>query len=72
MSNQLADLLEKYVELLRAFAPSLQSLGLIWEPSDPGSAEGHKDFNAAAPRLGLPSYPYRFQRQEMLSAWLRR
>ena len=53
VSNQLGDILEKYVELLRAFAPSLQRLGLIWEPSNPGSAEGHKDFNAAAPRLGL-------------------
>jgi putative tryptophan/tyrosine transport system substrate-binding protein len=52
-SNQLGDILEKYVELLRAFAPSLQRLGLIWEPSNPGSAGGHNDFNAAAPRLGL-------------------
>ena len=26
---------------------------MIWEPSNPGSAEGHKDLNAAAPRLGL-------------------
>jgi putative ABC transport system substrate-binding protein len=53
VSNQLGDILEKYVELLRAFAPSLQRLGLIWEPSNPGSAGGYKDFDAAAPRLGL-------------------
>jgi putative tryptophan/tyrosine transport system substrate-binding protein len=53
VSNQLGDLTEKQVELLRTFAPSLQRLGMIWEPSNPGSAEGHKDLNAAAPRLGL-------------------
>jgi len=53
VSNQLGDILGKNVELLRAFAPSLQRLGLIWEPSNPGSAAGHEEFNAAAPRLGL-------------------
>jgi len=53
VTNQLHDLVEKSIELLRAFAPSLQRLGLIWDPSNSSSAEGHKDTNAAAPRLGL-------------------
>jgi len=53
VANQLGDLQEKSVELLRAFAPSLERIGLIWDPPNPSSAEGHKDLNAAAPRLGL-------------------
>ena len=49
VSNQLGDLVEKHVELLRAFVPSLERVGLIWQPSNPGSAQGQKDLDAAAP-----------------------
>jgi putative tryptophan/tyrosine transport system substrate-binding protein len=54
VSNQLGDLAaEKFVELLRAFAPHLERVGLIWQPANSGSAQGRKDLDAAAPRLGL-------------------
>jgi putative tryptophan/tyrosine transport system substrate-binding protein len=54
VSNQLGDLaVEKFVELLRAFAPHLERVGLIWQPANSGSAQGQKDLVAAAPRLGL-------------------
>ena len=53
VSNQLGDIVEKWVELLRASVPDLHRLGLIWEPANPGSLQGHKDLEAVAPRLGL-------------------
>ena len=53
VSNQLGDLAEKFVELLLAFAPNLERVGLIWQPANSGSAQGQKDLDAAAPRLGL-------------------
>ena len=53
MSNQLTDVWGKTVELLRAFVPNLERVGLIWEPANSGSAQGQKDLDAAAPRLGL-------------------
>src|SRR5215204_1733237 len=53
VANQLGDLQEKSVELLRAFAPSLERIGLIWDPPNSSSAERHKAVNAAALRLGL-------------------
>src|SRR5918993_4563783 len=35
VSNQLGDLaVEKFVELLRAFAPHLERVGLIWQPAN--------------------------------------
>ena len=45
--------MEKFVELLRAFVPNLERVGLIWQPANSGSAQGQKDLDAAAPRLGL-------------------
>src|SRR5215207_11522164 len=53
VSNQLGDLVEKTVDLLRAFVPNLERVGLIWQPANSGSAQGRKDLDAAAPRLGL-------------------
>jgi putative tryptophan/tyrosine transport system substrate-binding protein len=54
VSSQLGDLAaEKFVELLRSFAPNLERVGLIWQPANSGSAQGQKDLDAAAPRLGL-------------------
>ena len=54
VSNQLGDLAaEKFVELLRAFVPNLERVGLIWQSANSGSAQGQKDLDAAAPRLGL-------------------
>ena len=48
VSNQLGDLaVEKFVELLRAFAPHLERVGLIWQPANSGSAQGRKDLDAA-------------------------
>jgi len=34
-------------------APNLERVGLIWQPANSGSAQGQKDLDAAAPRLGL-------------------
>jgi putative tryptophan/tyrosine transport system substrate-binding protein len=53
VSNQLGDVAEKFIELLRAFVPNLERVGLIWQPANSGSAQGQKDLDAAAPRLGL-------------------
>ena len=54
VSNQLGDLAaEKFVELLRTFVPNLERVGLIWQAANSGSAQGQKDLDAAAPRLGL-------------------
>ena len=53
VSNQLGDLVEKTVDLLRAFVPNLERVGLIWQPANSGSAQSQKDLDAAAPRLGL-------------------
>jgi putative ABC transport system substrate-binding protein len=53
VSNQLGDAAEKFVELLRVFVPNLERVGLIWQPANSGSAQGQKDLDAAAPRLGL-------------------
>src|SRR5829696_2298909 len=53
VSNQLVDLVEKTVDLLRAFVPNLERVGLIWQPANSGSAQSQKDLDAAAPRLGL-------------------
>ena len=53
VSNQLSDVLGKNIDLLRAFVPNLERLGLVWQPGSSGSAESKKDLEAAAPRLGL-------------------
>jgi putative ABC transport system substrate-binding protein len=53
VSNQLTDVWGKTVELLRAYVPNLERVGLVWEPANSGSAQGQKDLDAAAPRLGL-------------------
>ena len=53
MSNQAGDLAEKLIELLRAFVPNLERVGLIWQPANSGSAEGQKELDAAAPRFGI-------------------
>src|SRR5215207_11346923 len=50
VSNQLTDVWGKTVELLRAYVPNLERVGLIWEPANSGSAQGQKDLDAAAPR----------------------
>jgi putative ABC transport system substrate-binding protein len=44
---------EKHVDLLRAFVPNLERVGSIWQPSNPGGARWQKDLDAAAPPLGL-------------------
>jgi putative ABC transport system substrate-binding protein len=46
-------LVEKHVELLRAFVPNLERVGSIWDSSNPGSALWQKDLDAATPALGL-------------------
>jgi putative tryptophan/tyrosine transport system substrate-binding protein len=46
-------LVGKHVDLLRAFVPGLERVGLIWQPTNPGTAPWQKDLDAAAPRLGL-------------------
>jgi ABC-type uncharacterized transport system substrate-binding protein len=54
VSSQLGDVAaEKFVELLRTFVPNLERVGLIWQAANSGSAQGQKDLDAAAPRLGL-------------------
>jgi ABC-type uncharacterized transport system substrate-binding protein len=57
VSNQLGDLaVEKFVELLRAFAPHLERVGLIWQPANSGSAQGQKISSLPLPDLDYPSY----------------
>ena len=45
--------MEKFIDLLRAFVPNLERVGLVWQPGNSGSAQGKKDLDAAAPPLGL-------------------
>src|SRR5829696_1149637 len=45
-------LVEKHVELLRAFVPNLERVGSIWQSWNPGGAQWQKDLDAAAPPLG--------------------
>jgi putative ABC transport system substrate-binding protein len=44
---------EKHVDLLRAFVPNLERVGSIWQPSNPGYWQWQKDLDAVAPPLGL-------------------
>jgi putative tryptophan/tyrosine transport system substrate-binding protein len=46
-------LVEKHVELLRAFVPNLERIGFIWQPSNPIFAQLQRELEAAAPALGL-------------------
>jgi putative tryptophan/tyrosine transport system substrate-binding protein len=46
-------LVEKHVELLRAFVLNLERVGSIWDSSNPGGVLWQKDLDAAAPPLGL-------------------
>ena len=44
---------EKHVDMLRAFVPNLERVGSIWDSSNPGGVLWQKDLDAAAPPLGL-------------------
>jgi putative tryptophan/tyrosine transport system substrate-binding protein len=47
---------EKHVDLLRAFVPNLERVGSIWQPSNPASWQWQKDLGAAATSLARPRH----------------
>ena len=53
MTNQLSDLIHKYVELMREIVPGLERFGIIWEPDNDGSRLAFEDFQRTAPRIGI-------------------
>jgi ABC-type uncharacterized transport system substrate-binding protein len=52
-ANQLNDMLEKSVELLRELVPDLHRLFVLWQPSNPGSRHAFGELDKLATRLGL-------------------
>jgi len=52
-ANQLNDMLEKSVELLRELVPDLHRVFVLWQPSNPGSRHGFEELNKLTTRLGL-------------------
>lgn len=53
MTNQLGDIVLKYIELMREFVPGLERFGVIWEPDNDGSRLAFDDFQRTAPRIGI-------------------
>lgn len=56
--NQAGDLAGKTLELLREMRPGLSRLGVLWSPSNPGSALGHKAHAELVKKLGLRLYSW--------------
>jgi ABC-type uncharacterized transport system substrate-binding protein len=48
-----AELAGKRLELLKETLPKLTRVGVLWNPTDQGSAQGLKEIEIAAPTLGL-------------------
>jgi putative ABC transport system substrate-binding protein len=48
-----AELAGKRLELLKETLPRLTRVGVLWNPTDQGSAQGFKEIEIAAPTLGL-------------------
>lgn len=48
-----AELAGKRLELLKETFPRLTRVGVLWNPTDQGSAQGFKEIEIAAPALGL-------------------
>ena len=48
-----AELAGKRLELLKETVPRLTPVGVLWNPTDQGSAQGLKEIEIAAPTLGL-------------------
>jgi len=48
-----AELAGKRLELLKETLPRLTRVGVLWNPTDQGSAQGSKEIEIAAPTLGL-------------------
>jgi putative tryptophan/tyrosine transport system substrate-binding protein len=48
-----AELAGKRLELLKETLPGLTRVGVLWNPTDQGSAQGLKEIEIAAPTLGL-------------------
>jgi putative tryptophan/tyrosine transport system substrate-binding protein len=48
-----AELAGKRLELLKETLPKLTRVGVLWNPTDQGSAQGLKEIETAAPTLGL-------------------
>lgn len=59
LTNQLNDLQAKHLELLLAIVPDFRRVGVLWSPSNSGSALAFKDMQASAAKrsLVLHSFP---------------
>ena len=53
----LAELCEKHMELFKAIAPGLTSVGILWNPTTPYADLARKHAEAAARSVGLPVRP---------------
>jgi putative ABC transport system substrate-binding protein len=53
VSNQLGDLMGKYLDLLREIAPGMRRVALLWDPNNLSSALGLKEVEVLAQREGV-------------------
>jgi putative ABC transport system substrate-binding protein len=53
VTNQLADLAGKWLQLAKEVVPRLRHVGIMWNPADPGSASTFKDSQESFTRLGI-------------------
>jgi putative ABC transport system substrate-binding protein len=53
VTNQLADLTGKWLQLATEVVPRLRHVGIMWNSADPGSASGFKDSQESFTRLGI-------------------
>jgi putative tryptophan/tyrosine transport system substrate-binding protein len=57
MTDEVAELASKEVQMLKEILPKMQSLALMWEGAAPQAARGAEDAQVAADRMGLRVLP---------------
>lgn len=70
VTNQLGDIVEKHIEILKELRPGLSRTALFWNPDDPGSKLAAEDQLANGPRHGLAVQSIPIKTREDLGAAL--
>jgi len=64
------DLVAKQLQLLKEVSPRVSRIAIVWNPTNPGSAEAMKDTEVVAPSLGIKIVPVAMETPSKLSSAL--